>query len=574
MLVLGIPLAASAGGKDTKPKPDPKQQTFVAPGMLSKAAKHPDTTIHVIVTANDGNLPKSKILDKALGHLGRGLSLIDGISLDLKAKDLAELSQIPGLTITPDAPVQLAGVAFSSTQLWVPSMGINDLWGDDNNASNPAKKAPTIAVVDSGIDTSKTADFGARVIKQVNLCSLTGNSAGDGRGHGTFVAGIAAGSGPGYGGASPYSKLVSVDVMDDTGTARTSDVIAGAQWILANKDAYNIRVANFSLHSSSSSSFTRDPLDKAVEKLWFAGVTVVAAAGNYGSPTGPSGVKYAPGNDPFVITVGATDLAGDPGPANDTAAPWSAYGYTNDGFAKPEVAADGRYILGPIPMNSTLAAQKATNIVAPGYIQLSGTSFAAPIVAGTAAQILARHPTWTPDQVKGALMVTARPTPAAKPGSTGVGEVNSVKSTQVTAPPNPNQALDQFLVQDPSGGSVPVFDATRWANTAKANVSWDAVSWANVSWSDVSWADVSWSDVSWADVSWSDVSWADVSWSDVSYEDAAEGDSAADPSAYLADASDLAAVAADPALRPNDPTLPATTTPTTTPKESTVTAGP
>src|SRR5262245_23185655 len=80
----------------------------------------------------------------------------------------------------------------------------------------------------------------------------------------------------------------------------TRDVIAAADWILANKDTYAIRVANFSLHTSQANSFMYDPLDKAVERLWFAGVVVVAAAGNYGVEGTPSGVPFAPGNDPFV----------------------------------------------------------------------------------------------------------------------------------------------------------------------------------------------------------------------------------------------------------------------------------
>ena len=397
--------------------------------------------------------------------------------------------------------------------------------------------------------------FGGRVVQQANLTTLPNNSPGDGRGHGTFVAGIAAGQASGYAGASPRSNIVSLDVMDDTGTARTSDVIAAAQWILANKDKYNIKVANFSLHASNSSSFTHDPLDKAVEKLWFSGVTVVAAAGNYGLPNGPSGVPYAPGNDPFVITVGAADMDGNPNPKDDTAPFWSAYGYTNDGFRKPEVAADGRYMVGPIPMTSTLASQKASNIVSPGYIQLSGTSFAAPIVAGIAAQIIARNPAWGPDQIKGALMATARPTPSAIPGSLGLGEVNAVRSVTATNAPNPNKALDQFLTADPAGGSVPVFNAVSWSDTAKASVSWDAVSWSDVSWGDsalaaVSWADISWSDVSWADsLSSADVSWADISWSDSSYEDAAEGDGAGNTADSFADPSDLAAAADDPDLQ-------------------------
>ena len=555
VLVLGIPLAASAGGKDSTP--DPSQQTYMSPGMLVQASKHPDKFVHVILTSNTGDLPKSRILDLTLGSVDRKLGLIDGVALTLKANRLAQLAKIPGLTITPDAPAHPTG-SYSSKQLWATNTGIEKVWNAPVANSSKTQSdltAPTIAIVDSGVDASKVADFGGRVIQQVNLTTLPNNSPGDGRGHGTFVAGIAAGQAPGYAGASPKSNILSLDVMDDTGTARTSDVIAAAQWILANKDKYNIKVANFSLHATNSSSFTQDPLDKAVEKLWFAGVTVVAAAGNYGLPNGPSGVLYAPGNDPFVITVGAADMDGNPSPNNDTAPSWSAYGSTNDGFEKPEVAADGRYMVGPIPMSSTLAVQKAANVVSPGYIQLSGTSFAAPIVSGVAAQLLARNPSWGPDQVKGALMATARPTPSAVAGSLGLGEVNAVKSVLATSAPNPNKALEQFLAADPAGGNLPVFNAVSWEDTAKANVSWDAVSWGDVSWGDSSLAAVSWADISWSDVSWEDslstaaVSWADISWSDVSYEDGAEGDGVGDATDTYVDSTDLAQAAADPDLQ-------------------------
>jgi subtilisin family serine protease len=87
---------------------------------------------------------------------------------------------------------------------------------------------------------------------------------------------------------------------------------------------------------------------------------------------------------------------------DDYTAPRSAYGYTLDGFAKPDITAPGRYMVGPVPAASTLVTEKPASVVASGYIQLSGTSFAAPVVAGAAAQILSAHPTWTPDQVKGA----------------------------------------------------------------------------------------------------------------------------------------------------------------------------
>src|SRR5207249_6165582 len=133
---------------------------------------------------------------------------------------------------------------------------------------------------------------------------------------------------------------------------------------------------------------------------WFNGVTVVAAAGNYGSQSGPTGVLFSPGDDPFVITVGAADIGGKSNINDDSVAPWSAWGSTIDGFAKPEIAAPGRYMVGPVPATSTLVSERPASVVGPGYIQLSGTSFAAPVVSGVAAEILARHPNFTPDQVK------------------------------------------------------------------------------------------------------------------------------------------------------------------------------
>jgi subtilisin family serine protease len=145
---------------------------------------------------------------------------------------------------------------------------------------------------------------------------------------------------------------------------------------------------------------------------------------------------------------------------------------------------------------------------------MSGTSFAAPVAAGASADLLALHPSWTPDQVKGALMISARALPRAAGGSAGVGEVKLDGAALVTAPPNPNAALERFLVADPLGGSTPVFDAASWADAARADTSWDAASWAEASWSDASWAEASWADASWATASWAEASWSDASWAD------------------------------------------------------------
>jgi serine protease AprX len=564
MLAVSVPLASSSSSK--RAIHVSAKRTWVSPGLLRAASKHPNTYVRVIIQSTKGTTATASSafdrldrLDQAANDrevVDRRLRSINAVAVTVRADKLAKLVRTPNLIVTADVPVHVS--AYNSKQLWPYESGVSQGWAG-SNAPRPGT-VPTIAVVDSGIQSDR-ADFGGRVLANVNLGTLPNNSPGDGRGHGTFVAGIAAGSADGYAGATPQANLVSIDVMDDNGVARTSDVIAACQWILANKSKYNIRIANFSLHSATKSNFTRDPLDKAVEQLWFSGVVVVAAAGNYGTADGPSGVLYAPGNDPFVVTVGAVDIGGTKRRDDDFPAPWSAWGSTLDGFSKPDLVAPGRYMVGPVPMGSTLAIQRADKIVTPGYIQLSGTSFAAPVVAGAAAQILARHPEFTPDQVKGALMVSAKPVEDAAPGSVGVGELQMGKAALMSRPPNPNKALDQFVKPDPLGGSVSSFDAVSWYDVAKANVSWDSVSWDSVSWDDasfslVSWADVSWTDVSWTDVSWADVSWADVSWNDASYEDAAEGDTGGDPNGYQLTPEQAAAVMADPELAPPDSALP------------------
>ncbi|MGZ8707212.1 MAG: S8 family serine peptidase [Gaiellaceae bacterium] len=544
VLTLVVPLGASA-------VPGPKVvQAFVAPGLLSSAQSGPTTTFSVIVQGKGGNQAAHAVAD-VLGlslKTARTFSSIDGVAADLTGAQILAVAADKHVTaITADARVRLSALA-STNEKWPFVTGVQKYWA---NGATPAAPAATIAIVDSGIDATRP-EFAGRIAANVNLSSLSGNSPGDGRGHGTFVAGIAAGDMQGKSGAAPGAKIVSIDVMNDQGMAKTSDVIAAADWILANKAKYGIRVANFSLHSSVANSFMYDPLDKAVERLWFNNVVVVVAAGNYGKPDGPSGVPFAPGNDPFVITVGASDTGKSVSTNDDVAAPWSAYGYTLDGFAKPDLAAPGRYMVGPVPVTSTLYSERADHVVEPGYMELSGTSFAAPIVSGVAALILGRHPEFTPDQVKGALMLGTKPMPRATDLSEGVGEVNASRSIDTSKPPNPNKALNAFVVDDPASGGR-VFAAASWAAKAKDDASWAEASWADASWADASWSAASWADASWSDVSWASASWADnveaaASWADLSLASASWADNASDeqaaPNAGAIDDFELAAILA------------------------------
>jgi len=554
------PLAGAAEQHNTTKAGLPP--TYIDPYLLAKAELSPHALLPVIIqsaqSTGDANEAFNAAEDRDGTNPGEGVTrrfrFMSSIAVTLKASKIPSLLHHPGLIVTHDAKIKLASTP-TSKQVWPTAENIRPFYGDTDKYRS---QTPTIAIVDSGIEKNRADfDFGTRVIKEVVITKLVPNSPGDGRGHGTFVAGMAAGSAPDMAGAAPGAKLVSLDVMDDHGMARTSDVIAAADWIYQNRQAYNIRVVNLSLHSTTPSNFTKDPLDKAVEKLWFSGVTVVVASGNYGHADGPSGVPFAPGNDPFVITVGAVDLEGSPSVRQHDIADWSAYGYTKDGFRKPELAAAGRYMIGPVPATATLPLEKADHVVSPGYMRLSGTSFAAPIVAGAAAQILARHPTFTPDQVKGALMLRARFIPEAPVGSAGVGELNAARAADVLLPPNPNLGLNLFVVPDPAGGPAPVFNAASWSDAARSNPAWDAVSWSDASWSDASWTDVSWSDVSWSDVTWSDVSWSDVlAAADVTWEDAAEGDNTVPAQDYVMTPEDEAAAAADPDLAPLAPPPP------------------
>jgi serine protease AprX len=513
--ILSAPVAATAGsGRSVQ-----AARALVPASLMTEAQAHPKQVFSVIVQGSRGT--KSSAVAQSVNNstaarpgkakgVRKAFTSVNGVSAQLTGAQIVDLAKRPGiLAITLDSKIRLSA-QYTNDQSWVDSAGVSDFYV--GQALAPLN-VPAIAVVDGGVQAGRL-DFGGRVVKSVTMTNLLPNSPGDGRGHGTFVAGIAAGSKAGYAGAAPTAPIVSIDVMDDNGMAMTSDVIAAADWILANKKTYNIRVANLSLQSTVAGSFMYDPLNKAVEKLWFSGVVVVAAAGNYGDNGNPTTVAYAPGNDPFIISVGASDTNGTGyTSADDTVAPWSAYGYTLDGFAKPDIGAPGRQLVGPVPATATMPLEAPARVTAPGYMWMSGTSFSAPVVSGAAALILAKNPSWTPDKVKGALMVSARATAAGM--ALGVGEVNAKGAFDVTNPPNPNLGLNAYVGSDGTGGLV--FDSASWANSATANASWNQASWNQASWNQASWANASWNQASWASASWAQASWASASWNAASW---------------------------------------------------------
>jgi subtilisin family serine protease len=221
-------------------------------------------------------------------------------------------------------------------------------------------------------------------------------------------------------------------------------------------------------------------------------------------------------------------------------------------------------MVGPVTANGQLAAERPENVVKPGYMQLSGTSFAAPVVSAAAAMLVQQHPDWTPDQVKGALMLTATPEPRVKTGALGVGDVNIFTARSFRkSPPNPNAGLDRFLSKATDGTTV--FNAAAWQSAALASAAWNSAAWSSAAWSDAAWASAAWSSAAWSSAAWASAAWGTAAWSDAAWSDAAWSDAAwadgasseTDGDTALADTSTETATLADLGITdPNcDPTI-------------------
>jgi serine protease AprX len=340
--------------------------------------------------------------------------------------------------------------------------------------------SPSVAVLDSGVnaahpDLKAARDSGRLIDVKINPKALGGS---DGHGHGTHVIGLVNGrdlSGR-YIGAAPDARVLSIKIADDTGAATESDLIKGLQWVNSNRAAYNIRVVNLSVNAAVPQSYKTSPTAAAVETLWLNNVVVVVASGNKGTQLSNQ-TWYAPANDPFVITVGALDDNLTVGPSDDSLAPFSSRGLTQDGVYKPEILAPGRKIVAPLANKSaTLALQFPDRIVNSNYIRLSGTSMAAPVVAGAVALLLEKYPSLTANQVKWLLQQTANAYPS-KMDSAGV--IDLVEALQIAATGNVGLA-NQGLVLN---GAV----STTGGTTSTTTAYWDSAYWDQAYWDQAYW---------------------------------------------------------------------------------------
>ena len=392
-----------------------------------------DGTVSVIIQFKQ--TPKAHASEMAAqgGRLKFSFDHINGAAYRIPVRMLAWLQMHPDVAyVSPDRPNK---VASDDDIPAVEGDVARQQYGLDGTGVG-------VAIIDSGVfnhdDLQKSGGLGSRIVYSESF--IPGDtSTNDAYGHGTHVAGIVAGNGHDsvngypvqYVGVAPNANIINLRVLDANGAGTDSQVIAAIQRAIQLKSTYNIRVINLSLGRQVYESYALDPVCQAVEAAWKAGIVVVVAAGNSGRDNSYGTQGYAtiqaPGNDPNVITVGATKTNGTPGRLDDTIASYSSKGPTLlDHVVKPDLVAPGNRVVSLASPGSNLVTSLASLNIQPitscilgllgnncttgasgKYTRLSGTSMATPIVAGAAALMFQKDPTLTPDTIKARMMKTA-----------------------------------------------------------------------------------------------------------------------------------------------------------------------
>jgi serine protease AprX len=396
----------------------------------------------------------SEFLKSNGARTGQSFAGLGAQSVELPAGAVARLAELRGVShLSLDRAVGALGGHIATTT------GKEEVENDEVVSSTGVVtarkldgKSIGIAVLDSGIYAAhrmflNREGTASRVVKSVDFT-------GEGRtddpyGHGTHVAGLAAGNGKiaggAYEGVAPDANIINLRVLDKQGVGKVSSLLSALNWVLANRTYNNIRVVNISLGAAAVESYKNDPVCRAVRKLVDAGVVVAAAAGNDGKDA--SGRKvygriHSPGDEPSALTVGAANTFGTNSRADDGVATYSSRGPTRgsyvdaagvrhyDNLIKPDLVAPG---------NKLVSAESASNFlvrllpaldlgVSPSpdceMMSLSGTSMATPVVAGSAALLLQVNPKFTPNMIKALLMYTAQQLRGFNTFEQGAGQLN------------------------------------------------------------------------------------------------------------------------------------------------------
>lgn len=424
--------------------------------LAAALAASPAGAQHRVVLALDGSRTASA-LAAAIASLGGGTLGFSHLPLLGASLTKAQITAVRGLAgvraLYLDRPLQLLlaqsrgtiradevatdlGVTGAGVGVAILDSGVDGTHGNLSYPGHTHQNAKVLASPDELFELDLPGS--ALLVEDLPDTDTT-------TGHGTHVANIVAGSGDGgdaYRGVAPGAHVIGVGVGDGLSILWA---LSGVDWILEHREAYAIRVVNNSWGTTGAFD-AGDPINTATKAMHDAGITVVFAAGNEGSaPDTLNPYSVAP----WVIGVAAGCKTGaDPtssasacndGRAN-LLADFSSRGVPGDAVYHPTITAPGVHIVsarsktGTVMTALDLQADAATCAIAlgdvPGYTCASGTSMAAPHIAGVAALMLEANPALTPDQVKAALVATARPMPGYAAWEVGAGYVDALAAVQ------------------------------------------------------------------------------------------------------------------------------------------------
>lgn len=546
-------------------------------------------TVSVIVQGQpDQPAAAARAVEAVGGSVTYDLSIVHGVAAAVPAVAVTRLRTAPGVrAVTPDAPVHVQASTASTSTTSANLSNLNSVFAREVQAdllwAEGIKGAGvTVALIDTGVTV--VPDLAGRVVTDVpdpvdegdvDACAnfsghvdpVTGDDdCTDQYGHGTFLAGLIAGNGASsnglYNGVAPEARIVSVKIAGPDGSSDVSKLLAALQYVVTFRDELGIDVLNLSLGTNSTQSYAVDPLNYAVEQVWQEGVAVVVAAGNLGPEAGSIS---KPGDDPFVITVGAVDDRETPATSDDRVPNFSARGPTAaDGLPKPDVTAPGSRLVSLRAPGSRVETTVGGGLPGTAYRRGSGTSMSAAVVSGTVALLLDKHETWSPNRVKHALAAGATKVGLLDPRAVGAGMVQAYRAANLAAPGEANvgvrpstgmgsleasrgtvetvgrcTAVDEAqrvvdptkpcLIEGDETASGEQFDNEEYTGTDWTGTSWyesqwdDDVTVAGTSWYGTSWYGTSWYGTSWYGTSWYGASWEGDADTTTEYGDPAEG---------------------------------------------------
>lgn len=339
-----------------------------------------------------------EILDRLGAEIKYEYPLIDSFSIEIPSSKLVELASARYVKyIAADISVK--------TQMDIASQEVK---ANVLNKSGYKGKNIGIAIIDTGIYPHGDFLRPTNRIKVFKDFVEKKELPYDDNGHGSFVAGVAAGNGflsrGKYQGIAPEADIIALKALNKDGSGNTSDILAAMQWVSDHQKENNIRVLSMSLGTDAKRLSANDAMVRGVEALWNKGITIVVAAGNSGPQ--PSTIT-SPGISPKVITVGAVDDKRTPQISDDTIAEFSSRGPVGMRI-KPDVVAPGVKVVSVNSDKEYKSGQRNISSAVP-YTTMSGTSVATPVVSGSVALLLEKYPSWTPNQIKEALMDNAVP---------------------------------------------------------------------------------------------------------------------------------------------------------------------